>query len=317
MCYSSVTYHMKVSVIIPAYNGEKCLERAVKSVLNQTFKDFEIIIVDDGSVDSTRNIVEKLIEEDNRIQYLYQKNSGGPASPLNTGIGVSKGEVIAFLEQDDEWLPEKLQKQINLLESEDNLSIVSCGALIKNDTSSKQRIFNFEKEISSEKWFKRMLENQSFFYNLSTLLIRKSAYKEVYFDENLKVVTDLDFYIRMMPMGFGAVGEPLVIYHSNKNSLSKGESSISTIARDFQYVFEKHKNIYESFTKARSLSFGYVGILFYCSNQRDEAWEYFKKSIKGYYFNFRLYFKIILLLVFKPTLYLEIRNIYFSYIKIK
>jgi glycosyltransferase involved in cell wall biosynthesis len=308
---------MKISIIIPTYNGERTIVKAIESVLTQSFQDFEIIVVDDGSTDKTKEIVLELIEKDSRIKYIYQANSGGPARPINEGIKISKGEFLSFLEQDDEWLPEKLKNQIDFIEQRPGLGMISCGAIIKSDTSGKQRKFEFLKDKSSDFWFKSMLENKNFFYNLSTLLVRKSSYKEIYFDENLKISTDLDFYIRMMPSGFGVVSEPLVIYHSNQDSLSKSKKSLSPIVNDFLYVLEKHKQIFTQFSKAKSLALGYIGILSCCDNRKSEAWVYFKESIRGYYFNFKLYFKVILLVLFGANMYLKIRNTYFGYVRIK
>ena len=92
----------KVSIIIPTYNRANLLPRAINSVLNQTFKDFELIIVDDGSTDNTRKVVKEFEEKDSRIKYIWQENFGGPAKPTNTGLKISKGKYIAFLDSDNE-----------------------------------------------------------------------------------------------------------------------------------------------------------------------------------------------------------------------
>ena len=104
----------KVSVIIPTYNRQKLLPKAIKSVLNQTFKNFELIIVDDGLTDNTKEIIKEFQKRDPRIKYIWQENFGAPAGPKNTGIKNSKGEYIAFLDDDDEWLPEKLERVIEI-----------------------------------------------------------------------------------------------------------------------------------------------------------------------------------------------------------
>ena len=92
-----------VSVIIPTYNRAHLVGRAIKSVLNQTYRDFEIIVVDDGSTDNTKDIIKEFQKKDKRIKYIpYEKNKGGSAA-RNTGIKAAKGEYIAFLDSDDEW----------------------------------------------------------------------------------------------------------------------------------------------------------------------------------------------------------------------
>ena len=109
-----------VSVIIPVYNSEKYLKRAIESALNQTYKHFEIIVVDDGSVDTSRTILESY---DDLITYIYQDNAGA-SSARNTGIKHSKGELIAFLDSDDLWYPEKLRAQVNAYLNEPEAALI-------------------------------------------------------------------------------------------------------------------------------------------------------------------------------------------------
>ena len=103
---------MKVSVIIPTYNRSSVLSRAIDSVLRQSFKDFELIVVDDGSTDNTKELIEKYSDQ---ITYIYQDNKGVSAA-RNKGLEHAKGEWIAFLDSDDEWKKKKLEKQIAFIE---------------------------------------------------------------------------------------------------------------------------------------------------------------------------------------------------------
>src|SRR4030067_3517077 len=106
----SMSSQPDVSVIIPTYNRRNLLEITIQSVLAQTIKNFEIIIVDDGSTDGTRDFVRSI--QDKRIIYLYRKNSGLPAVARNIGILKATGRFIAFLDSDDLWVPEKLERQV-------------------------------------------------------------------------------------------------------------------------------------------------------------------------------------------------------------
>ena len=106
-----------VSVIIPTYNRAKLLPRAIKSVLNQTFKDFEVIIVDDGSTDNTEEVINEFQKHNKRIKYIRHEKNKGAAAARNTGIKIAQGEYIAFQDSDDEWLPNKLEKQMEIFES--------------------------------------------------------------------------------------------------------------------------------------------------------------------------------------------------------
>src|ERR1700737_4457090 len=119
----------KVSVIIPTYNRAELLRSAIISVLTQIFQDFEVIVVDDASRDNTQNVVHSF--NDRRIRYIRNGMNKGDAVARNVGITNSSCEYIAFLDDDDEWLPEKLEKQINLLEnSSPNVGVVHTGHVI-------------------------------------------------------------------------------------------------------------------------------------------------------------------------------------------
>ncbi len=113
----------KVSVIIPAYNGDRYIARAIESVIAQTYTDCEIIVVDDGSQDNTSSVVENYGE---KINYIYQPNQG-VAVARNRGIKEAKGEFIAFLDQDDFFLPDKLALQVAVLEQQPSLGLVNSG----------------------------------------------------------------------------------------------------------------------------------------------------------------------------------------------
>jgi glycosyltransferase involved in cell wall biosynthesis len=93
----------KVSVIIPTYNRADLLSRAIKSVIAQTYTNWELLVVDDGSTDNTKEVVKEFIKKDKRIKYLWEPNSGSPSKPRNFVAKNAKGEYIAFLDSDDEW----------------------------------------------------------------------------------------------------------------------------------------------------------------------------------------------------------------------
>lgn len=129
------------SVVIPLYNKEKYIKRTLDSVLNQTFTDFEIVIVDDGSKDKSCKIVESI--SDSRIRLIRQEN-GGPSKARNHGIKEAKGQFIAFLDADDEWLAEKLEKQYELHNKNPDL-IWSCSAYTIVG-GRRERITSYKKE---------------------------------------------------------------------------------------------------------------------------------------------------------------------------
>ncbi|GAH83893.1 unnamed protein product, partial [marine sediment metagenome] len=120
--------NITVSVIIPTYNRADMVGRAIQSVINQTYQDFEIIIIDDASTDNTREVAREFQEREKRIKYFKHEINKGGGAARNTGIKNSKGEYIAFLDSDDEWYPEKLEKQIEIFNKNDeNLGVVYSG----------------------------------------------------------------------------------------------------------------------------------------------------------------------------------------------
>jgi len=126
----------RISVITAVYNAEAFLEPTLRSLLAQTHRDFEAVIVDDGSADNSNEIVERLAAGDSRIRIVRQANTG-IAGALNRGIHESRGEFIAFLDHDDLWKPDKLARQLACIEQDDSVGFVGCySALIKPDGSS-------------------------------------------------------------------------------------------------------------------------------------------------------------------------------------
>ena len=106
-----------VSVILPAFNRVSLLGRAIDSILSQTYSDFELIVVDDCSTDNTEQFVAELASKDGRIRYIKHSENSGVATARNTGIDLSAGRYIAFQDDDDEWLPDKLERHVAILDS--------------------------------------------------------------------------------------------------------------------------------------------------------------------------------------------------------
>src|SRR5437867_1708261 len=119
----------KVSIVIPTYNYGRYVVEAVESVLNQSFQDREVIVVDDGSTDDTRERLERFR---GRIRYIYQRNKGLPAA-RNTGIRAARGAYVAFLDSDDLWLPEKLALQVPILDTRQQVGMVYTDAHLFDD----------------------------------------------------------------------------------------------------------------------------------------------------------------------------------------
>jgi glycosyltransferase involved in cell wall biosynthesis len=204
-----------VSVLIPTYNRAGVLGRAIESVLTQTFPDFELIVVDDGSTDNTVEVVQGF--RDPRVRLVRLATNCGLSRARNEGIRAARGEFVAFLDDDDEWLPRKLALQVaRLRESDDpQTSVVYCRSL-QTDELTRATVPHhgvihegdvFDALIRG--WFPR---------SPSLFMVKRSSLLSVgCFDEALPSASDYDLWLRLAEASnhFVAVGEPLVIKHEN------------------------------------------------------------------------------------------------------
>ena len=232
---------MKISVIIPSYNCSTYVREAIESVLKQTYKNFEIIVVDDGSTDNTRCILDDLIHEE-KIRYLLQKNAG-PACARNAGLRASKGEYIAFLDADDRWMPEKLRRSIECFEKNSQLGLVHC-AVRAMDEKGDNLFF-----IKKKKMNRKVLAGHVFYHLLfrrahlctSSVVIRKSCLEKTgNFDEKLSFLgaEDRDLWLRIAEIyPFEYIEEPLTYYRHRDNSISTDEEKMKK-GRD--YIINKY-----------------------------------------------------------------------------
>ena len=220
-----------VSVIIPTYNREKLILRSLNSVLNQSYKNFEVIVVDDGSTDNTAKILQELTDE--RVKIFKTENQGANAA-RNFGIKKAIGELIAFNDSDDEWHPEKLSKQVNFL-IENKFDAVFCQMIVKKGNKGHL----FPKKMNE----KNKLKDLIFFYNFigtPALLLKKELFSEIgSFDENLPRMQDWDFAIRLCnKSNVGYQKIPLVNVYLGNNSISENNSFIEP---SIDIIFQKYQ----------------------------------------------------------------------------
>lgn len=209
-----------VSVVIPSYNSAHHITETLESVFNQTYQPREIIVVDDGSTDGTRSMLEKYRD---RIIYVYQKNAGEPAA-RNTGIRRASGDFIAFLDADDLWLPNKLELQMDYFEKRPEVALVY--------TDMKQFDENGITHESIKEWLKMSPPSGYVFPQLfaetlfgsGTVVFRKSCVEKVgFFDETFFVGSDYEMWLRMARyFKFGYVDEPLMMYRHHASMATRG-----------------------------------------------------------------------------------------------
>ena len=202
-----------VTVIIPSYNREKTIKRAVDSVLNQTYKDIEVIVVDDCSTDNTLDVVKSI--KDSRLKVFKLNENSGACVARNFGIEKAKGEYIAFQDSDDEWLPEKLEKQMDVLENNSNINLVFCQ-FNKIDNENTSVYPPLKTGIITRKV---LLEKS--YVSTQTLIGRRECFSTVKFDPQMPRLQDHDLVIRLSKKYcFYFVNEPLVNMYVQDDSIS-------------------------------------------------------------------------------------------------
>ena len=212
-----------VSVIVPTYNRANLVSETIKSILNQTYKNFELIIVDDGSTDNTEEIIRKF--SDSRIEYIKTDNWGGPAKPRNTGIKKARGEYIAFCDDDDMWLPEKLERQIKVFQVYKKTAMLYTRfKTIEGDIISN-RIFPKNGKYKSGNIFKSLYHRS--FVACSSVMVKRSVLGQVGFfdtDPNLIAIEDTDLWLRIALKYIIRCTDnlPLFLYRIHPQNISYG-----------------------------------------------------------------------------------------------
>ncbi len=213
-----------ISVIIPTFNYAEFIPDAIESVLSQTFEDLEIIVVDDGSTDNTKDVLNKYSD---KIKYYYQDNKG-PASARNLGIKNASGSYICFLDSDDIFIPNKLQVQIDTFNS---ISNQNTALLYSNFTSVNKKLnlsiqhYQCPRFKSHKHALGYLIKHN--FINTSTVMIKKDClYNVGLFDEELKYLEDYDLWLKLgYKYEFFHITKSLVKTRSHNKNYSRQVSS--------------------------------------------------------------------------------------------
>jgi len=225
----------KVSVVIPTYNREKILHKTIESVLQQTYQDFELIIVDDGSTDNTKMLVLEYVEQyKDQVHYVYQEHKNA-ACARNIGIKHARGEYIAFLDSDDIWLPTKLEKQVNYLDQSDVGFVHTGRKLICLEKNRRHKMLPRPETLARDT--QHFLEGKA---NIAmSVMVRTEVLSKVgLFDEGLITTQDCDLWCRITrEFDIGFIDEILMMSYKYEDSLStscfeqKYKDRITTIRR--------------------------------------------------------------------------------------
>lgn len=264
-----------VSVIIPTYNRRQLIERSVKSVLSQTYQDFEIIIVDDGSTDNTEEAVANI--KGKRIKYIRHDKNKGEAAARNTGIKAAGGEYIASHDSDDEWLPEKLEKQIKAFEN--------CPPEVGVVYTGFWKVEKGQRTYVPFKWINKKegdihceLLRGNFIGSPATLIKKECFEKAGMFNEKIFHLVDWELWLRISKYyHFKYIDEPLAVahYHSDNVSLNY-RAFISAV----EFVLGKYSDEFENNKRLLIKHYTEIGNLLITNGQIRNGRSYLIKALK-------------------------------------
>jgi len=263
-----------VSVIIPTYNRAAYLQKALQSVKEQTYHTLEIIVIDDGSTDDTRKMLENY---QGPLHYFYQENRGISAA-RNAGIKKAHGEYIAFLDSDDYWLPEKTAQQLALFSRHPEYGLVASQcASIRIDGSYREK-----NRPGKSGWVLKDLFKANFI-RTSAAMVKKECLKNIgLFDEALKECEEYDFWLRIAaryPVGF--INKPLAVYVDNQ----QGVSTDSLTGRLYRLQVLEKKYLQEKipaqlYTRRIADTCHYIGRHYIRKRDRQRGLQYLSRAQK-------------------------------------
>ena len=231
----------QVSVIIPTKDRVDYVSQSIQSVLNQTYRNFEIIIVDGSSTTETRDIVENF--RDTRIRCFMQRGKKSAASARNQGIRMANGQFVAFLDDDDLWLPQKLEKQIAALSQDDSYSLVyTLNTYVMQSDGKVIGLYN-RPAIDGSIYPQILMRNT--IGNFNGVLARRKCFEKELFDEKLRALEDWDMLIRLgRRFRFRPVDGPLEAYRLHLKRLTRGYYQVLRATRIMSNKFSMDISTY-------------------------------------------------------------------------
>jgi glycosyltransferase involved in cell wall biosynthesis len=294
--------HPLVSVIMPCFNGEKFISEAIESVINQTYKNWELIIIDDSSTDNSKKIIKQYYTADKRIHYIQNKKNKGIPSTRNTGIKISNGEYIAFLDQDDLWMKDKL----DLFIREFNRYDIKVGIIFSdieivfadNIISRNYKKVNYYKiQKLSKRDFIKELFMRNFIKSPSQVVLSKECFNKLgLLDERLHGGDDYDFWLRAAgEFNFKYLDIPLTKYRFHRENTSKKiryylEEDFMTII--MPKIIKKYPFLKGMKNKRFSNLYYIYGVYLSEDAKFREAKKYYIKSLRENHLNWKAWIRL-------------------------
>ncbi len=272
-----------VSVIIPTYNRPALLRRALESVVNQSYKNLEIIIINDGGDESSRDITQSF--KDDRITYLSHDNNKGGGAARNTGIKNAKGKYIAFLDDDDQWIPSKIETQLNKMAKTDP-DVGFCFSAVTNVYENREEDTWVPEGIDD--YFDLALERFNGFLNI-TLFVKKEVLEDVGgFDEIFPSHQEVDLVLKMARKykGLGINRSLVRVDMSNHRQIGR---NLSKKTRGREMILKKYFDEFSTKPVVLAKHQFNLGLLYRNMGDFDKARSIFKEALKN---NFNLRYLI-------------------------
>lgn len=253
-----------ISVIIPTYQSADTLPRAVTSALNQSYTNFEIIVVDNGSTDNTDDVINRLQQIDNRVRGVRLSENRRPAGGRNLGVQISNGEYIAFLDADDEWLPNKIETQLIAFQKRPKLGVVMTDGYIIHSPTVKKELYSSIYQSYIQRMVPVQIDNEigmleftgpvrntlyeKCIINLSSVMLKKDLFfQSGGFNQDLYGPEDMDLWVKLAKItDFGYVDFPLVNrYVTSKNVSNVSEKWLTSLLdyHKFCLLSEEYKDL--------------------------------------------------------------------------
>jgi len=301
----------RVSVVISTYNHAWCLDEAIRSILNQTFRDFELVVLDDGSTDGTAEILKKF-QQDERLRCFFEIHNGASAA-RNKGIEKTHGQYVAFLDSDDIWLPNKLERQVSFLDEHQEIALVHGsvemidleGRFLPKETSRLQSLYRKAQRRGED--YVGLSEAALIFS--SAVLFRKECLDQAgYLDLELESLQDLDLYLRIAFQGgrIGFLGGSPVARYRYRGSV---DHTSPARCRSYLKIFQKQITLLEKTNQASIYPKAYKNFLLHMANfyyalgELGHAREF---SLRAVRFNPKCFFQ-----------FSTVRNILMSFISVR
>jgi len=288
-----------VSIIIPTYNYGHFLVKCIDSVLNQTYSNIEIILVDDGSTDNTNEIIHTKYK--NKVKYIYQENKGASVA-RNKGIDIARGEYLSFLDADDFFIPTSIEDRLNILQNNKEIGWVYSkwqyvdteGNIIEK--ASQNASFAYNKRLRGN-IFINMLSGT--LINTSAVLIKRSCVEDAGgFDERLPAFQDYDFWLRVSHRHLVEYLDKVTVYMTvHRRSISSTQPPYPARAIINKKIEKNYGDYLDElgirWRQIKAAEHNYLGGISLRKNQINSALEHFRASVIQYPFQKRVYLQIL------------------------